>query len=283
MAAKHVREVQRNRKDILAKLPKLSFEILQVIATDVGNANEPAKTSHRGIAERAGCHFNTVGSHISKLSAAGFITVQKDGKFEYYVLNIETGSDEPKEDSGESLQQNVTILSQNDSELSQSIVTILSQIQNTLSQFSEKLSQIDEKLSQFSTSSELLHKSEEVKIEPPVINDTAEAPAPESTPVDAKHPAIIAWRTANKRYPPKRTYDFLAKELGESPDGEILGRVCTLWDASGYNPGNVHGKIQWYHDAKCYTGGAENWEPVYQNGKNANGNNQRSNAAWKPV
>lgn len=61
-----------------------------------------------------------------------------------------------------------------------------------------------------------------------------------------EHPAMIAIRTVTKRYPPKPSWDLIIGELGDHPDTDKLQQVYAVWTASGYNPGNYQGVIEWY-------------------------------------
>lgn len=85
---------------------------------------------------------------------------------------------------------------------------------------------------------------------------------------DSKHPAIIAWRNVNKRYPKKDLYEFVANGLGSNPDEDILKYVCQKWKASGYNPTNIDGQIEWYKQAVTwYKAGnsLDSFSPRYNN------------------
>lgn len=108
------------------------------------------------------------------------------------------------------------------------------------------------------------------QVEPQKETPSGEAAPAEPIPVDSKHPAIKAWRTANKRYPGKRNNDYVAEHLGESPNIEVLTYVCQMWDASGYRPTNIKGKIDWYQEARA-SPEPLSWEPEFGGGSGDNG------------
>lgn len=120
MAARHVRAVQKRRREFT---DRLDYELLCIIATDIGRDDSPARTSYRGMAERAGCHYNTVGPHIKSLEDDKWIIIEQRGKYHHYHLNVDC--DNPSE-----------------------IVTTDYDNPETLSQFDQRLSQIEETLSQ---------------------------------------------------------------------------------------------------------------------------------------
>lgn len=134
MAEQHARAVQKMRRQIS---DQLDYEILLVIALDTGRDGAAATTSYRGIAERANCHYNTVTGHIDRLKAAGWITVEKQGKYMAYRLQIdvEAGSNIVTTDCDNPVNI-VTTGYDNYQELSQR----LSQLEATLSQ---RLSQLE--------------------------------------------------------------------------------------------------------------------------------------------
>lgn len=82
MAIQHVRALQYRR----GQFDPFDYAIMEVIATDIGNNDEPAYTSLRQIAGRAGCHYNTVAGRVKGLNEAGQLTVTRKGKFNYYGL-----------------------------------------------------------------------------------------------------------------------------------------------------------------------------------------------------
>ena len=134
MAEQHARAVQKMRRQFSHQL---DYDILLIIALDTGRDGAAATTSYRGIAERANCHYNTVTGHIDRLKEAGWITVEKQGKYMAYRLQIdvEMGSNIVTNDC-DNVTKIVTSNCDNYQELSQR----LSQLEQTLSQ---RLSQLE--------------------------------------------------------------------------------------------------------------------------------------------
>ena len=95
---------------------------------------------------------------------------------------------------------------------------------------------------------------------------------PESTLIaDKNHPAIIAWREVNNRYPKKQTWEYIADNIGVNPDIDVLKYVCAKWIATGYNPTNIDGQLNWYKQAlHWYSNGYEldDWQPKWKNQDN---------------
>jgi type II secretory pathway component PulM len=85
VAEQHVRALQRQR----SQFDSIDYAIMEVIALDVGRENEPARTALRTIAERAGCHYNTVAGRIAGLAERGYVTTERDGKYSRYSVHLE--------------------------------------------------------------------------------------------------------------------------------------------------------------------------------------------------
>lgn len=134
MAEQHARAVQKMRRQFS---DQLDYEILLIIALDTGRDGAAATTSYRGIAERANCHYNTVTGHIDRLKAAGWITVEKQGKYMAYRLqmDVEAGPNIVTNDC-----DNVTKIVTSDYDNYQELSQRLSQLEQTLSQ---RLSQLE--------------------------------------------------------------------------------------------------------------------------------------------
>ncbi len=134
MAEQHARAVQKMRRQFS---DQLDYEILLILALDTGRDGAAATTSYRGIAERANCHYNTVTGHVDRLKEAGWITVEKQGKYMAYRLQIdvEAGPNIVTNDC-DNVTKIVTATCDNYQELSQR----LSQLEQTLSQ---RLSQLE--------------------------------------------------------------------------------------------------------------------------------------------
>lgn len=85
MALRHVRAVQEQA----STRDSVGLMILTVIATDIGYNGEPAYTSMRRIADRGGCHYNTVHSWIPKLIESGDLVAERRGRSNYYTLGFD--------------------------------------------------------------------------------------------------------------------------------------------------------------------------------------------------
>lgn len=114
--------------------------IMQVIATDIGENDEPARTSYRGIAERTGAHYNTVSARVAGLVQRGHLLSERQGKYLVYRLPFDCQrenkrlSQRPEGDCDnqggiEELSQFAERLSQRIEELSQSVALIVTTLQ----------------------------------------------------------------------------------------------------------------------------------------------------------
>lgn len=83
MAIRHVRAVQERVKEYE---DRIDFSILIVVATDIGEHDEPAFPSLRNIAKRTGCHYNTVSQRIVRLQETGKLHKERKGKYTFYSL-----------------------------------------------------------------------------------------------------------------------------------------------------------------------------------------------------
>lgn len=148
MSERHIRELQKRKGEFS---DRLNYDIMCVIATDTGRDNSPAKTSHRGIALRAGCHYNTVGKRLKQLVDGGWIDVVKEGGYEYYPITFECGEPEATD-----TKQDCHTPYDNDSELSQRV----SHLEEKLSQ---ALSQIEQIIVTISSTENMTKESKESK------------------------------------------------------------------------------------------------------------------------
>lgn len=85
MAANHARAVQEHS----SIHDNLTRHILEVVALDIGNNDEPAFTSNRNIASRVRCSVNTVRDRLQEIINTGELIAVKDGKYMFYSLNQE--------------------------------------------------------------------------------------------------------------------------------------------------------------------------------------------------
>ena len=83
MAEQHARAVQQKRRQFT---DFTSYEILLALALDMGRDGRPAKTGYRNLAERCGCHYNTVQTHIKRLEDDGWLRIEKEGKYHFYTV-----------------------------------------------------------------------------------------------------------------------------------------------------------------------------------------------------
>lgn len=162
MAERHIRELQKRKGEFS---DRLNYDIICVIATDTGRDNSPAKTSHRGIAQRAGCHYNTVGKRLKQLKDSGWIDVVKDGGYEYYPLLFECGEPEAADSK-----QDCHTPYDNNSELSQRV----SHLEEKLSQ---ALSQIDLIIVTLSSFENMTKESKDSEVSKDTSEPTVQKPA----------------------------------------------------------------------------------------------------------
>lgn len=144
MALRHVRGAQkRDVSDPIAK------SILQVIATDIGHDDQPAYPSYRTIAERAGCHFNTVGDKVRELEEEGHLAVEKKGRRNYYNLPFNCNSNVTPSSQAEGDKKNglVTPYVTTEGELLQRIDILCDKVES----LSQEVSILSQRLSHFVT------------------------------------------------------------------------------------------------------------------------------------
>ena len=85
LAARHVRAVQLHSKID----DRLTRNILEIIALDIGRDDRPARTSNRTIAERARVAVNTVRERMKDILSTKELMLSSDGKYSLYALNGE--------------------------------------------------------------------------------------------------------------------------------------------------------------------------------------------------
>lgn len=61
-------------------------------------------------------------------------------------------------------------------------------------------------------------------------------------------PAVYAWVAVTCHAPQYDQMPYLVKELGDSPNREVLAVVWEMWRGNSYPPGKIMGVIEWYHD-----------------------------------
>lgn len=145
MAEQHVRALQHLRSNF----DHIDYAIMEVICCDVGRKDEPARTSLRNIALRAGCHYNTVASRIEALAERGYLEPQRQGKFTYYAIHLD-GVEEPAAGASEEparptavtkqIEDGLTAIRQDLAEVSTK--SELAEVNATLKRLSQRLSQI---------------------------------------------------------------------------------------------------------------------------------------------
>lgn len=83
MAERHVRAVQLHSK----LSDRLTRNILEIIALDIGRNDEPARTSFRTIADRSRSSVNTVRDRIEDILKSKELIRATDGKYSLYTIN----------------------------------------------------------------------------------------------------------------------------------------------------------------------------------------------------
>lgn len=126
MALRHARAAQK----YATTTDSTGRAILVTIAMDIGHNDQPSYPSYRTIAERVGCHYNTVSSWVKQLAECGDLVVIKDGKRQKYSIPFINHDDElsqPEYDNDydkdyhSDYHNDVTALSQRLDELSQQV------------------------------------------------------------------------------------------------------------------------------------------------------------------
>ena len=134
MALKHVRAVQ---SQAITTEP-MGRAILTTIAIDIGHRGQPSFPSYRTIADRVGCHYNTVSSWVKQLEESGDLVITKDGKRQKYSIPFVIEDEELSQPDYDSSYDKHC---DSDYDNLKEIVTTLSQRVELLSQRVELLSQ----------------------------------------------------------------------------------------------------------------------------------------------
>jgi len=133
MALKHARAVQQHA----ITTDSLGRFILHTIALDIGHNDQDAYPSYRTIAERVGCHYNSVSSWVKRLEECGDLTIKKEGKRQFYNIPFITADEQlsqPDYDNSydnnchndyDNVMEIVTALSQQVEKLSQQVAEIV--------------------------------------------------------------------------------------------------------------------------------------------------------------
>ncbi len=147
MAINHVRAVQERIGDYE---DRMDFCIMQVIATDIGEQNEPAYPSLRNIASRSGCHYNTASTRITKLVEDKHLLREKKGKYTYYTLPYECpriklfhepNPNRPTPPLETAVSHDPQLSLNFEAELNQKVATIEQQVQKQVNWLEEQLNQ----------------------------------------------------------------------------------------------------------------------------------------------
>lgn len=182
MAEQHVRALQKRRSEF----EDSDFQLLLVIATDMGRNDEPARTSQRTIADRAGCHHNTVSGRIKNLAGRGVVGVIKHGRQYFHTVPIIiTDCHKPSQDNHNPPE--VDSDNQDNRHNSSQFVTVTdyhnfkAEVCDNLKKLSDKIDALTEQLSQLSSQIVTIHQRViviEDKIE--VIQNTPQPPQGEN-------------------------------------------------------------------------------------------------------
>lgn len=273
MAEQHVRALQKRR----AEFEDADFQLLLVIATDLGRKDEPARTSQRAIADRAGCHYNTAGNRITKLAARGVVEVIKHGRQYYHSLPTIITDCHPSSQPSQDSHNPPEVGGDNQDSTPLDIVTdyhnFKAEVCDNLKTMTAAIEALTAQLSQLSSQIVTLHQR--VNVVEGKIEEREEEDVPNGTRGEgkkpkskadprSKHPAIQAMKSVLGRYPSKDTYDLIIGRLGETPNTAALVKARTEWTSRGFNPANVLSQLEWY-DNYCRD---INWIPQPLGGKN---------------
>ena len=143
MATRHAKYVQSKRELIPNRI---EYDLLMAIALDTGDMDEPVVAGYTELSKLAGCHRNSVGTHIERLREAGWLKIGgTDQKRVYYLEGIV----EEEEARGimDGLERRVT---ENHHNVQRGLVTlskmepsqIVTEVAQRLSQIAVELSQI---------------------------------------------------------------------------------------------------------------------------------------------
>lgn len=126
MAEQHARAVQQKRRQFT---DFTSYEILLALALDMGRDGRPAKTGYRNLADRCGCHYNTVQTHIKRLEDDGWLRVEKEGKYHHYTVLVPADcAPEPSPVETEVCDNRIVTMEQRLSQLENKLSQLLSHI-----------------------------------------------------------------------------------------------------------------------------------------------------------
>lgn len=280
MAEQHVRALQKRRSEF----EDADFQLLLVIATDMGRKHDPARTSQRAIADRAGCHYNTVGGRIRKLETRGVVEVIKHGRQYFHSLPIiitdchpssqpqdnhnppEVESDNQANGDSDALNTIVTDYHNFKAEVCDNLKTMTAAIEALtlqLSQLSSQIVTIHQRVNVMEDKIEEKKEEDSIPIGIQGAPKTGGAKRKSAADPRSSHPAIVAMKHVLGRYPSKDTYDLIIGRLGEAPDMAALSKARAEWTARGYNPANVLSQLEWYDSYRK----DRNWTPPTLNGK----------------
>lgn len=252
MALIHVRAVQERTKltDPIAR------SIIQVIATDIGFDGSPAFTSYRRIAERAGCHYNTVADRVQALMDSGDLVVTREGKRNYYQLPYEVaGTDSGcHTNTGDNSRGIVTHYVTRE-ELSQQ----LSHMARELSQqLSHELAQLSHGLSQIVTPMGVTEEEEKEEVRvfpppPPTPVNNGFRPNPVTSAVEPASTrrirAILSVCQLDADVPAhQRKAENAAAQLARYEAAQIVQRYSRPQGGNGVGNGVGNGGWNWYVD-----------------------------------
>lgn len=129
MATRHAKYVQSKRELIPNRI---EYDLLMAIALDTGDMDEPVVAGYTELSQLAGCHRNSVGTHIERLREAGWLKIGgTDQKRVYYLEGIVE-----EEENRNNVQRGLVTLSKMESS------QIVTEVAQRLSQIAVELSQI---------------------------------------------------------------------------------------------------------------------------------------------
>ena len=105
MAERHVRAVQKSSRFE----DRLTRNILEILALDMGRDNSPAETSNREISARARCSVNTVRDRLDDILSSKEVLRERNGQYWAYTLNpqlvpYDSADETTREDDGLAVQ-----------------------------------------------------------------------------------------------------------------------------------------------------------------------------------
>lgn len=244
MANWHVRQVKNRRGEFGDSIDQ---EIMEVIALHIGEDDKPATMSLTTIARMAGVHYNTADNRTKALAKAGWLKIEKRGRFLAYGLTFESEKlveDErpPGAERKRDLQEQVDSLEREVTDLKEqlgSAVEMIGELHRTITSLSHDLHIVI-------TS----HQSDYVKKEDKKIEEDI---------YTSPHPTIGGFdpELFDRETERQEMMSAIAREVREvialgTTEPKFKGAADSLI-AAGYTPADVRGFRDWWQENGWYT------------------------------